>query len=78
MKMPRELSAKELISVLKKLGYRQIQQTGSHARFFHSGLPDHKITIPITDKIKVGTLNAILNEVAKHLKIDKQDLIKLL
>jgi len=61
MKIPRDVSAQQLIRMLSKLGYSQTRQVGSHIRLtiikernsFH-------ITIPNHNPIKIGTLNGIL------------------
>lgn len=34
------------------------------------------MTIPTHKPLKVGTLSAVLSDIAKHLKIDKQELIR--
>jgi predicted RNA binding protein YcfA (HicA-like mRNA interferase family) len=65
MKLPRDIDASDLIKALYKFGYEPTRQTGSHIR----------LTIPNHDPIKIGTLNAILTEVAQHLGIYKQELI---
>jgi len=72
MKLPRELDGEELAKLLKKFGYRLVRQTGSHMRLAREG---DRITIP-RHKLKVGTLNSILNEVARQLGMDKKELVK--
>lgn len=77
MKLPRDISAKNLIKELKKIGYEETRQIGSHIRlsislndkFFH-------ITIPNHNPIKIGTLNNILKEISCQLSIPKDELIK--
>ena len=39
---------------------------------------EHHITIPKHRSLSVGTLNAILREIADHLEMDKVDLIRML
>ena len=36
----------------------------------------HHITIPAHDPLRVGTLAAILSEVAGHLKVDRDELMR--
>ncbi len=36
---------------------------------------DHAETIPNHDPIKIGTLNKILNNIAEHFEITKEDLV---
>ena len=76
MKLPRDLDSNRLIRALEKLGYTRIRQAGSHLRIEHPGPPKHRITIPVTKGLKIGTLNAILTDVASHLKIDRAEIIK--
>jgi predicted RNA binding protein YcfA (HicA-like mRNA interferase family) len=79
MKIPRDVNGSELVKVLKKFGFFESRQLGSHIRLtyktseeeFHTTVPNHK-------PIKVGTLNSIITEVANHLKINKQEIIDLL
>jgi len=60
MKLPRDLSAEELVRALADLGYEMTQQTGSHIRLTTQENGEHHLTIPAHDPIKVGTLNSIL------------------
>ncbi len=73
--MPRDVSGDELGKLLMKIGYSKTKQTGSHIRLTTSIDGEHSITIPRHSDIKIGTLNNILNDVAKHLNISKQELI---
>ena len=67
MKRPRNISARRLIQALRRLGYQPIRQAGSHIRLMHDGNAARKITVPDHDPIKMGTLNAILDDVAAQL-----------
>ena len=58
-KIPRNLSGRDLIKYLKKLGYEQSRQVGSHIRLTTEDNGVHRITIPAHDPIKVGTLSNI-------------------
>jgi len=73
-KLPRDLSASELIKKLSKYEYIVTRQTGSHIRLTTSQNGEHHITIPNHNPIKLGTLNSILNDIALHLNIEKKDL----
>lgn len=46
MKLPRNLSAKELIKSLGKLGYEATRQTGSHIRLTTTENGTHHVTVP--------------------------------
>jgi len=48
MKLPRGVSGERLVRALKRLGYIQVRQKGSHARLRHNGPPVHSITVPCT------------------------------
>lgn len=76
MKIPRDLSAKDLIKVLSVYGYYISRQRGSHIRLTKiSETGEHHISIPNHDPLKLGTLSAILNDVSGELKISKEELI---
>lgn len=75
-KTPRNLSGKDLISKLKKFGYKPTRQMGSHIRLTTEINGIHHITIPDHNPIKIGTLSNILKDIAYHLEISKEELIK--
>jgi len=76
MKLPRDIDSQQLIKSLNKFGYESTRQSGSHIRLSTQQNGQHHITIPNHDPLKIGTLNAILTEVAQHLGIPKQELIE--
>jgi len=76
MKLPRDIDALQLIKSLTKFGYEPTRQSGSHIRLTTQQNGQHHITIPNHDPLKIGTLNAILTEVAQHLSVSKQELIE--
>ncbi|TSC92505.1 MAG: hypothetical protein CEN89_642 [Candidatus Berkelbacteria bacterium Licking1014_7] len=76
MKLPRDISGTELAKALARYGYQVTRQTGSHLRLTTQSGGEHHITIPVHSSLRLGTLNAILVEVAQHLKQDKSDLIR--
>ena len=77
MKLPRDVSGPELARVLHRHGYEITRQTGSHLRLTSKikGV-EHHITIPSHDALKVGTLSAILSDVAAYLEIERAALIE--
>lgn len=75
MKMPRDISGVELTKLLKKFGYSVERQNGSHIRLTSFQKGEHHLTIPLHNPLKIGTLSAILSDVADHFEIKKQDLI---
>jgi predicted RNA binding protein YcfA (HicA-like mRNA interferase family) len=79
LKIPRDLSADELVKSLRKLGYIVTRQKGSHIRLttqINKGL--HHITIPNHNPIKIGTLNNIINDLVSIHKIPKDEVITLI
>lgn len=75
MKIPRDLTGRELIKKLRTLGYDQTRQVGSHIRLTTLQNGTHHITIPNHDPLKLGTLSSILSEVAAHFNLSKDELI---
>jgi len=78
MKLPRDLSAEEFIKCTKKLGYEVTRQVGSHIRITTQQNGTHHLTIPNHHPIKVGTLSAILSDMATHFNMSKEQIIQLL
>jgi predicted RNA binding protein YcfA (HicA-like mRNA interferase family) len=78
MKIPRNLSGKDLVKKLKKLGYEPTRQVGSHIRLTTLENGTHHITIPEHKPLKIGTLSSILKDVAEHFKISREELLVLL
>lgn len=76
MKIPRDLSGNDLIKFLKPYGYELTRQTGSHIRLTTTKNGQHHITIPNHDPLKIGTLSAILTDIAGHFNKSKDDLMK--
>jgi predicted RNA binding protein YcfA (HicA-like mRNA interferase family) len=79
MKIPRSVSAKELINSLGKIGYSVSRQAGSHIRLTATtSKGTHHVTIPNHNPIKIGTLSSILKEVASYKEITKEELFRIL
>ena len=75
MKLPRNISARELIKSLGKIGYEASRQKGSHIRLTCKSPQEHHITIPNHDPIKIGTLSGILTDIAVSRNQTKEHLI---
>lgn len=71
MKVPRDVSGDDLARALAALGYRVTRQTGSHLRLTTVELGEHHVTIPRHASLRVGTLAAILGDVAQHFGLTK-------
>ena len=76
MRLPRDLGGKELAVLLRQYGYEVTRQTGSHMRLTTLQGGGHHITIPRHKPLRVGTLSAILKDVAQHFGIEREVLIR--
>jgi len=76
MKLPRNVSGQELIKSLRKLGYEVSRQKGSHIRLTClNPKGQHHISIPNHDPLKIGTLSAILQDIANFHHLSKEETI---
>ena len=75
MRLPRDLSGHELIRLLKRYGYEPARQLRSHIRL-QSDLRGHsyRVTVPDHRSLRLGTLSAILSDVADYLHIERSKL----
>jgi len=71
LRLPRDLSGVELAKLLRRYGYDVSRQTGSHVRLTSNLRGVQHPTIPAHKSLKVGTLGAILSEVALYLEIER-------
>lgn len=74
MRLPRNVSGNELARQLGVFGYRVTRQTGSHMRLATAQGGEHHVTIPQHKPLRVGTLAAILADVAAHLGVTRDEL----
>jgi len=74
MRLPRDLSGEDLARALRTLGYQVTRQTGSHLRLTTVQHGEYHITIPQHNPLRVGTLAAILGNIAQHFDISRDDL----
>ncbi len=76
MKLPRDLSGRELIKVLcRDFGYVRVHQEGSHVVLQTETPGHHRIAIPDHSPLRIGTLNAILNAVARAQGVSRTDIL---
>ena len=75
MKLPRDLSGRELTKALNCLGYVTSHQTGSHMRLTTQLNGEHHLTIPDHDSLRIGTLSAILREVETHVGLPREEIV---
>ncbi|MFH0934914.1 MAG: type II toxin-antitoxin system HicA family toxin [Pseudomonadota bacterium] len=76
MKLPRDLTGAQLIKSLDRLGYQPTRQAGSHVRITCPLPKEHHITVPLHDPLRIGTLAAILAEIASHHSMTRDMLIR--
>lgn len=71
MKLP-QISAKELIRFLKKIGFEEIRQRGSHKYFRHQ---DGRTTVvPVHHGKDIG--NGLLKKILNEIEIGKEEFLK--
>jgi len=76
-RIPRDISSEDLIRALKVFGYVLTRQTGSHirltSRFCNT---EHHVTIPAHKRIRMGTLHAIIHDVADYRSMSMDEVLK--
>lgn len=75
MRLPRDLSGNDLAHTLRQIGYSITRQTGSHLRLTTLQHGEHHVTIPQHSPLRIGTLSAILADVATHFEINREQLL---
>ena len=75
MRLPRDWSGEKLAKLLRPYGYEVTRQTGSHVRLTTQQGGEHHVTIPRHSPLRVGTLSAILKDVAQHLGLERDELV---
>ncbi len=74
MKLPRDLSGTEVAGRLARhYGYRVTRSRGSHMTVtLMAGGEQHQVTVPRHRDVRIGTLDAIVADVARFLGQPKQ------
>ena len=75
MRLPRDLTGAELVRRLARLGYGITRQTGNHMRPTSHLRGEHHVPVPRHDPLRVGTLAAVLDAVAAHHGLDRDELL---
>jgi predicted RNA binding protein YcfA (HicA-like mRNA interferase family) len=70
------MSWEELAKALARLGYMVTRQTGSHLRLTTQQEGEHHVTVPRHRSLRVGTLSAILSDVAAHAGLSREELLE--
>lgn len=76
MKLPRNLTGAQLIKSMGQIGYQPTRQAGSHVRLTCTTPESHHLTVPLHDPLRIGTLAAILADVAAHHGMSRDQLIR--
>jgi len=77
MRIPRDIDGKQLTILLAKYGYEVTRKTGSHIRLTSTIRGEkHHVTIPDHNPLRIGTLSAILVDIANYLDISKDEMIR--
>jgi hypothetical protein len=76
MRLPRSVSGDALAKALLAFDDAVTRQTGSHMRLTTQVGGEHHVTIPRHDPLRVGTLAAVIGEVAGHFNITREDVIR--
>ncbi len=76
MKVPRDITASQLIRAPRVFGYESVRQDGSHIRLTTTLDGTHHVTIPNHRPLKTGTLlGGVLKPVAAHYKLTVDELL---
>ena len=76
MRIPRDIDGVQLAQRLSRFGYAITRQTGSHIRLTTMRGGEYHVTIPAHKPLRVGTLNSILADVALHLALPKEAVLR--
>ena len=75
MKLPRDITGRELAKALGRLGYEVSHRTGSHIRLTTQRGGEHHVTVPDHDPLRVGTLSAVLRDIEQHHQVGRRELL---
>jgi predicted RNA binding protein YcfA (HicA-like mRNA interferase family) len=77
VKIPRDVHGFDLARALRRLGYEQVRQEGSHLRLTTQVNGPHHVTVPNHKPLKTGTLvGGVLKPVAAHHKLTVDELVR--
>ena len=62
------LSAREIIQALRKIGFVEVSQRGSHRKLQNDSVPVRTVIVPMHDEVARGTLRSILEQAGVDLK----------
>jgi len=74
VRIPRQVSGRDLVRALRGLGYEIVRQGGSHLRLTTEvGGVHHVKVVPNHDPIRAGTLSGLLKSVAAHHRLTVEE-----
>jgi predicted RNA binding protein YcfA (HicA-like mRNA interferase family) len=76
MRLPRDVSGRELVRALETFGYVVVRQSGSHIRLTTTTRPEHSVTVPDHDALRVGTLAGVVADVAAHHGLSRDEVVR--
>lgn len=77
MRIPRDLNGNDLVKALcRGWNYQIVHQVGSHIVLETEDPSHHRVAVPAHKCLRVGTLNAILRSVARHKRVERDDVLK--
>jgi predicted RNA binding protein YcfA (HicA-like mRNA interferase family) len=77
MKIPRDVSGLALVRALcRDWGYTEVNQVGSHIILQTREPSSHRLAIPAHKVVRIGTLNSIIRDVARHKGVDRQTILE--
>jgi predicted RNA binding protein YcfA (HicA-like mRNA interferase family) len=56
------ISGREVVKALKKIGYEEDRQRGSHIVLRQTDYPHRRVTVPDHKEVAKGTLRAVIRE----------------
>ncbi|MBE7539808.1 MAG: type II toxin-antitoxin system HicA family toxin [Bryobacterales bacterium] len=76
MRLPRDLCGRDLARVLcARWAYTKVNEVGSHIILQTETPRHHRVSVPNHKPLRIGTLNAILREVAVAKGITREDIL---
>jgi predicted RNA binding protein YcfA (HicA-like mRNA interferase family) len=77
VKLPRDLYGRDLAAILcSRWGYQKVNQVGSHIILQTEVPMHHRLSVPDHKPLRLGTLNAILRQVAVAKGVSREDILK--
>lgn len=76
MKLPRDLDGRDLAQALcGRWGYKKVNQVGSHIILQTDQPQHHRVAVPDHKPLRIGTLNAILRQVAEAKGVPREAIL---